>query len=144
MTPIRVVNKTRGTELGRRIQLAETLFQRLRGFLFRTGPSDGEGLLLTPCQAVHMVGVPFSLDVLFIDEGGRVVGLYPDLKPMRWTHVHRTASHALELPRGTITRTRTELGDALLWSPIAEERDIIELAAHEAEDESPNRLRKEA
>lgn len=144
MTPIRVVNRTRGTELGRRIQLADTLLRRLRGFLFRTGPADGEGLLLTPCQAVHMVGVPFALDVLFIDEGGRVVGLYPDLKPMRWTRVHRTASHALELPRGTIAKSHTEIGDALLWSPVAEELDVIELPGHEAEERSRNRLRKQA
>lgn len=127
MTAIRVVNRTKDTELGRSIRLADSLLGRLRGFLFRGQPASGEGLLLSPCRAVHMVGVPFPLDVVFIDDGGRVVALYPGLRPMRRTRIHGMAAHALELPTGTIAESRSEVGDRLLWTPIAEDEGVIEL-----------------
>ena len=131
MTAIRVVNRTRGTELGRSIRLADSLLGRLRGFLFRSRPVAGEGLLLSPCQAVHMMGVTFPLDVIFIDDAGRIVALYPGLKPMRRTRIHGMASHALELPEGTIERSGTEIGDSLLWSPVEEDNGPIEIPVPE-------------
>lgn len=127
MMVIRVVNRTKGTELGNSIRLADSILSRLRGFLFRGRPSNGEGLLLSPCQAVHMVGVTFPLDVVFIDEDGRVVALYVGLEPMRRTRLHGNASHALELPPGTIASTRTEVGDGLLWTPMEDVDGIIDL-----------------
>lgn len=145
MTAIRVVNRTKGTELGRSIRLADSLLRRLRGFLFRGRPGAGEGILLSPCRAVHMIGVTFPLDVVFIDEGGRVVALYPGLRPMRRTRIHGMASHALELPAGTIEETRTEIGDGLLWSPIEETETVIQLSMLDDEKTSrPSQLRKGA
>lgn len=120
MTPIRVVNRTRGTVLGTEVRLADTFFGRMRGFLFRGAPTTGEGMLLSPCQAVHMFGMRFALDVVFIDQHGTVVGLYAGLRPWRWTPVHRQAVHALELPPGTIRGSGTEAGDALSWAAAVE------------------------
>lgn len=146
MTPIRVWNRTKGTVLGSRIRLADDLWARLRGFIFRGGPDAGEGLLLSPCQAVHMFGVRFPLDVVFIDENGRVVSVFAALAPMRWTPIQRSASHALELPEGTIAKTRTEVGDALFWTPT--EADLVDQPAFEDNggppDESTPLTRKHA
>ena len=116
MTPIRVLNRTRGTALGDRILLADNVMSRLRGFLFRGEPEAGEGMLLSPCQAVHMIGMRFPLDVILIDEAGTVVAIHEDLRPWQWTPVNRQALHALELPTGTIGRTGTQTGDALSWA----------------------------
>ncbi len=35
--------------------------------LGRPAPKAGEGLLLTPCQSVHMYGMRFPLDVAFLE-----------------------------------------------------------------------------
>lgn len=145
MTSIRVVNRTRGTELGRSIRLSDTLIGRLRGFLFRGRPAAGEGLLLSPCSGVHMVGVTFPLDVIFIDDAGRVVALYPGLPPMGRTRIHGMASHALELPSGSISRTRTEVGDRLLWSPVSAIDGVLEMPVQpHSETREPWRSRKHA
>ncbi|NIY10105.1 MAG: DUF192 domain-containing protein [Gemmatimonadetes bacterium] len=131
--------------LGSRIRLADDLLSRLRGFMFRNGPAAGEGILLSPCQAVHMFGVSFPLDIVFIDEGGRVVSLYPGLEPRRWTPLHRTASHALELPAGMIDRTRTEVGDALFWTPAGDDLEANPLPDAERNgDGTQNAARKPA
>lgn len=116
MTTIRVVNRTRGTVLGTRVRLADDMASRMRGFLFRPAPAEGEGILLSPCRAVHMFGVRFSLDVVFISEDGQVVATYRDLAPWRRSALHGSALHALELPAGTIRRSGTAVGDDLSWT----------------------------
>ncbi|MGK7312854.1 MAG: DUF192 domain-containing protein [Candidatus Longimicrobiales bacterium M2_2A_002] len=142
MIRIQVTNMTRGTVLGGDVQLADELWSRTRGFLFRPEPGPGEGMLLSPCQGVHMFGLRFALDVVFIDEEGRVVGLYPDLRPWRWTSIHRLAMHALELPVGTIDRSATRLGDALSWTAVRSAgRDQLELEMIESESRrGPERI----
>ncbi len=117
MGPLRVENRTRETVLGTRIRLADDLLGRLRGFLLRPAPEPGEGILLSPCQGVHMFGMRYPLDVVFIDDEGQIVRIYESLRPWRWTAVDRSASHALELPPGTVRATATRVGDALSWSP---------------------------
>jgi uncharacterized protein len=120
MPTIRVLNRTRGTVLGTSVRLADQLAARVRGFLFRPAPAAGEGILLSPCKAVHMFGVGFPLDVIFISEAGEVVATYRDLAPWRRSRLHGSALHALELPPGTIRATGTVVGDALSWATVDE------------------------
>jgi uncharacterized protein len=126
MPLIRVVNRTRGTMLGDRVRLANDLPGRLRGFLFRPPPAAGEGILLSPCRAVHMYSVRFPLDVVFISETGQVVATYRDLRPWRRSRVHGSALHALELPAGTIRATDTAVGDLLSWEAVDNEAVALE------------------
>ena len=117
MRTVRAWNATRSVELGDRVAVADTHWTRLRGMLGRSEPESGEGLLLRPCRAVHMYGMRFPLDVAFLTEDGRVVGLYPHLPPSRRSRVHRDASAALELPAGRLAETGTEIGDEIRFAP---------------------------
>ena len=94
---------------------ANRMLTRMRGFLMRAAPGEGEGLLLSPCKGVHMYGMKFPLDVLFLDRKGRVVSYFADLRPGERTPLQRGAYHALELPAGTIRRSGTEVGDVIEW-----------------------------
>lgn len=114
---IHVVNKTRDSVLGARVEIADRWWTRLRGFLRRPPPAQGEGLLLSPCRGVHMWGVKFPLDVIFVDRHGRVVAIYGELQPGKRTSYHFGAEHALEVPAGTIAATGTQVGDLLAWLP---------------------------
>jgi uncharacterized membrane protein (UPF0127 family) len=117
MRCVRIVNKSRGSVLGDRVAVADTIWRRVRGFLGRPRPAHGEGLLLSPCRAIHMYGMPYALDVLFLDRHGEVIGSYEDLRPWRRTGYHRRAEYALELPAGTVRATGTSLNDFLAWLP---------------------------
>lgn len=117
MRTMRVTNTERGVVLGTSVRLADRWWPRMRGFLGRPAPTPGEGLLLTPCQAVHMFGMRFSLDIVFLDRDGVVVAVYEDLAPGKRTRVETKAIHALELPAGTVTATGTECGDRVAWVP---------------------------
>lgn len=115
-TEMRIVNRTRGTLLGDKVALADTWWTRLRGFLGRSRPVDGEGILLSPCNSIHTWWMGFALDVVFLDAGGVVLETREDLPP--WSRPIRVsgARHVLEVPPGTVRATGTAVGDACAWS----------------------------
>ena len=117
MRYIRIVNRKNGNVLGDRIGIAEWWWQRLRGLLGRPPLQQGEGLLLTPCHAIHMMGMRHPLDVVFLDRGNAVVALYSGVAPGGRTGWHASARSALELPVGTVEATDTQVGHTLAWSP---------------------------
>lgn len=105
------VNRTNGNILGDRVGRAETFLRRLVGLLGRPMLSEGEGLWIAPCRSVHSLGMRHTIDVLFLDDHGRVIGAYPDFPPMRLTRFFPDAKGALELPQGSLKRTNTARGD---------------------------------
>ncbi len=101
------------TDLGTRIGVANTVWTRLRGLLRRPPLRKGEGLLLDPCQAVHMYGMKQALDVAFLGGDGLVIAVYHDLRPGQRSRYHGRARQALELPVGTLRATNTQVGDQM-------------------------------
>lgn len=121
MRQLRVFNVTRGCALGVHVALADRWWHRLRGLNGRAQIGPGEGMLLTPCTAVHMHGMRYPLDVAFLTKDGRVVATYDELPPggrTRWRHPG--ARSALELPAGTLRSTGTAVGDVVEWSPAGD------------------------
>jgi uncharacterized membrane protein (UPF0127 family) len=114
MRRIEVANATRGSVLGAEVSVADRWWLRLRGLLGRAPLRRGEGLLLDPCRAVHMLGMSYPLDVVFVDEKLTVVATYHGLAPRARTGWH-AARYALELPAGTLRDTETQQGDSLRW-----------------------------
>jgi uncharacterized membrane protein (UPF0127 family) len=106
-----------GRLLGDRIGIADQWWLRLRGLLGRPELPAGEGLLLHPCRAVHMLGMRFPLDVAFRDADGTVVAVYHNLPPGARTGWHRAAATALELPAGTLQASGTGVGDTIVCTP---------------------------
>ncbi|HZE74620.1 MAG TPA: DUF192 domain-containing protein [Gemmatimonadales bacterium] len=113
MRVVRATNQ-RSLVLGDRIAVADRWWPRFKGLLGRPGLKAGEGLLLRPCRAVHMMGMRFPLDVAFVDRHGVVVAAYPNLRPGARTRWHRRAESALELPAGTLAASGTQEGDQIV------------------------------
>jgi len=112
-----VVNRTRGTELGRSIQVADTRLRRLVGLLGRTYLAAGNGLLLQPCRGVHTLGMRLVIDAVYCGSpsatGAPVLRVVPALRPWRLGPIVWRSWAVLELPDGTIARTGTRAGDML-------------------------------
>ena len=121
MRYLQVANPARGAVLGTRVALADRWWHRFRGLQGRPALAAGEGLLLRPCRAIHMLGMRCPLDVAFLDAEGCVVAQYRELRPGARTGWHRAARSALELPSGTLGATRTADGDRLVWTDGTEE-----------------------
>ena len=106
-----VRNITRDIVLGDMVREATTFFSRWRGLLGTEGLSTGEGIWISPCNSIHSFGMRFEFDVLFLDGGYRVEGLYRHFQRNRISRIFWKARGVLELPAGTIERTGTEVGD---------------------------------
>ncbi len=88
----------------------------MRGLLGTTQIEQGEGLFLMPCNSIHMFGMKYAIDAVFVDRQGKVVGLVHNIKPGQCSSVFWGAKNCLELPPGTIGDTNTETGDQLEWN----------------------------
>ncbi|MDE3104884.1 MAG: DUF192 domain-containing protein [Acidobacteriota bacterium] len=111
-------NLTRQQSLGTRIKVADTSLTRFVGLLGRSELREPEGLLIEPSNSVHMLGMRFAIDVLFLDREWRAVALYHHLKPFRITRMHWKAVRALELPAGVLQRSQTTVGDQILAEEV--------------------------
>jgi len=110
---VKLVNRTLDRVVCQRIELARTIWSRTRGLLGRPPLARGEGLIIEPCQSVHMFFMRHAIDVVFLDLDYRVVALRPDLRPWRVTRYFRDAYAALELPAGAVAQAGLELGHHL-------------------------------
>src|ERR1700760_679315 len=92
-------NRTRQAHLATALAVANTHWSRLRGLL-GLGIDDfrnGSALLFFPCDGIHTLGMGFPIDVVYLDDGLKVVGIHPDVRPWRFTPVLRSAASVLEL-----------------------------------------------
>ncbi len=114
--PQQILNSTKKVILATRAERAETFRSRMIGLLNRESLKDGEALVITYCQSVHMLFMKFPIDVIFVDGADKVVGLVPEIRPFRLSPIFWKSSYAVELPAGTIDKTRTDIGDLLTFS----------------------------
>jgi hypothetical protein len=113
MPVVRVVNRTKGTLVAERADVAATFFTRLRGLLGRSSLDQGSGLVLRPTNSIHSFFMKFPIDVLFLDRSARVLHVMGDMRPNRISPLVRHAHTVVELPVGAIAASRTATGDQL-------------------------------
>jgi uncharacterized membrane protein (UPF0127 family) len=106
-----------GAVLAARLRVADTHWTRLRGLLGTTTLPDGDGLWIVPCRQVHMFGMRYAIDVVFLDDARTVVGLTETLTPWRVSPLVKAATSVIELPAGTIAKTGLAAGQAITISP---------------------------
>ncbi len=123
MKTIRISNPARGVVVCQKCALADKLWTRGRGLLGRKSLAEGEGILLVPGTSIHMFGMKFSIDVLFLTQDHRVTDLVENIAPGK-AHVARGEAgkphSALELAAGTIQKCGVQLGDQLTLEPVTE------------------------
>lgn len=93
-------------------QSALTSRERRTGLLHHTGLTEDEGLWITPCEAVHTIGMKFAIDVLFLDKKRKVLKISKSMSKWRMAACLRAHS-VLELQAGRAEATGTQVGDQL-------------------------------
>ena len=106
-----VINLSKKTWLATKVRKADNFLTRLVGLLKRTHLGPEEALWLMPSKGIHTIGMKFPIDVVFLTRDNHVVGLMSGLPPYRISAIHLRGYSVLELPNGTIKKSRTELGD---------------------------------
>lgn len=106
-------NKTKGTLLATNARIAKSFFARARGLLGTADLPKGEGLLIDPCNSIHMFGMKYAIDAVFLDKQLKVVAVVDSIAPGKVSKLYGTAHSCLELPAGTARETQTGIGDEL-------------------------------
>jgi len=96
-----------------KVKRANTFLARFAGLMFRASLSRDEGLLLSPCSSVHTSFMRFPIDVVFLDQDWRVVGIVEGLRPWRIAGGYAGSRHVLELGVGKVKQLDLKLGDYL-------------------------------
>lgn len=95
------------------IQVPNTFIQRAKGLLGREKLGANEGLLLENCSSIHMFGMKFALDIVFLDREWTVVKIVQNLAPWRMSACFK-ARHVLEMEAGNAARVGLTNGRKLL------------------------------
>jgi uncharacterized membrane protein (UPF0127 family) len=116
---LRARNVSRGTELAVHLESAEGLWGRFMGLMGRKTLAPDAGLWLSGTNGIHMMFMRFSIDAVFLSRpeaghGGAQTVLSVHRGLRAWVGLVplvRGAYGVLELPVGTIERTKTAVGD---------------------------------
>ena len=114
---VKVLNATRGIVLGTKVHVARGFFDRMIGLLGKNRLEEEEGLWISPCSCIHSIGMRFVFDALFLGPDGKIVWLREGFKKNRVSGIIRSACGVLELPEGTISRTKSAVGDEIRFEP---------------------------
>ena len=91
---------------------ASSFFTRLRGLLFQKSMAKNTALLITPCSAIHCIGMLFSIDVIFLNKHFQIVQLNKCLRPFLIAF-NFNARHVIEMPVGSIVALSLRTGDTI-------------------------------
>ena len=111
-----IINTRSGRSVASSVEVATTRRQRRRGLLGRDGLVAGSAFVLTPCHAVHTVGMRFAIDVIFVDDEGQVVKTVSRMGAWRIATA-RGASTTIELWAGALNAVDVRVGDRLCLVP---------------------------
>ncbi|MFT4416835.1 DUF192 domain-containing protein [Fredinandcohnia humi] len=86
------------------IKRYNTYLKRLKGLMFQVKPIQNEGILLEPCNSIHMFFMFFPIDVVFLNRDNQAVKVKENVAPWSAIFPVKHAYKALELPIGTIKK----------------------------------------
>ncbi len=113
MSAVVIRNITRNALLAADCSCARTFYTRFKGLQMKKDLPEGNGLLITPCNSIHMFFMRFPIDVLFLDKDQTVLYIEEGIKPWKISKIIKKSRSVLELPSGTAATTGTQPGDKL-------------------------------
>jgi uncharacterized membrane protein (UPF0127 family) len=107
------INQTTGQVIASRVKIAQDFQSRSTGLLNRSSLDEDEGLLIKPCNSIHTFFMKFPIDVLFLDQKGKVVRIGESIKPWRLFGALFKGYMVLEVCAGRLKQVRTTVGDSI-------------------------------
>lgn len=99
-----------------KVEIAESFAGRFLGLMGRKKIPSGQGLLLSPCNSIHMCFMRFSIDAVYLDKDFRIKKIVENLKPWIGISMCLGAQATLELPAGDANKFGLKVGQQLLRS----------------------------
>ena len=96
-----------------KIEKADTFFKRLRGLIGRKNLSQGRGLMIIPCNSIHMLFMKFPIDAVFVDKNFVIKKIARNLKPWTGFSICFGAWAVVEFSAGESARLNLKVGQTL-------------------------------
>ena len=109
-------NKRRGRIIAKNVQVCDSFFPLARGLMFSTKKNDFAMILEFPEERIislHMLFVFYPIDVVFLNGEKMAVEIKEGFMPFTFYSARKKARYAIELPAGTVKKTRIRAGDRL-------------------------------
>ncbi|GAA6136307.1 hypothetical protein NBRC116583_00540 [Arenicella sp. 4NH20-0111] len=87
-----------------------TFWQRARGLIGQKALNSDDAMWFDNCSSVHMFGMQFALDIVFLDNNNRVMKVVENLKPWQ-VAMAMGAKRVVELKSGICTQKGIVSGD---------------------------------
>ena len=105
--------------ISEQVIFASTYWERLLGVHAIGGLKDGQCLLLKPCNGIHTFGLREPIDVVVLDNRGRVLRIMYAVRPNR-VQIPKLGGHStLELKCGMIEVNEIRVGDSLRFEQVS-------------------------
>lgn len=95
------------------LRRADSFWARCKGLLGTNALTPDEGLWIDPCSSIHMFGMRYAIDAVFLDRNLRVVRVCSGVQPWRTARGGASAHSVLELPSGQADVYHLQVGDQL-------------------------------
>ncbi len=107
---MQIKNKTRRTLIAQEAVNVTDIISKSIGLI---GKSEAKPLIFKTRWGIHTFGLSFPIDVLILDNKNTVVINKKRLSPNKIFLWNPKFDHVLELPEGTIVKTKTSPGDTI-------------------------------
>ncbi|MBI5002419.1 DUF192 domain-containing protein [Candidatus Woesearchaeota archaeon] len=111
----RIVNETKKTVLSEKAICCASLWRKASGLMF----SPQKDLLFIEQQEkitpLHMFFVFYPIDVVYLDKSRKIVEIKEHFLPFTFYTPKKKAQYVLELHRGAIRASRTNVTDSLVF-----------------------------
>ena len=119
-----VKNITRNSVIATRSKIIDSVLGRSIGLMF-SPPTAAAMVLKFPSDSpvkLHMFFVFFPIDVILVSKRSRVVELVEGFAPFTTYSARQKSTFVVEVPSGTIRRSRTKVGDEIAFLKVVEKR----------------------
>src|SRR3989338_3083810 len=119
-----VKNVTRNTIIASRSKIADSVVERAVGLMF-SKPTRAAMVLKFAKEvpvSLHTFFVFFPIDIILADGGLRVVELLKAMPPFSTYSAKQKAKFDVEVPAGTIAKSKTRVGDRLTFLQVVEKK----------------------
>ncbi len=119
-----VKNLSRNSIIASRSRIADSVIKRTIGLMFSKRTQSAMILKFGRDVPVslHTFFVFFPIDIVFVDSSGAVVEMVENMPPFTTYTAKKRAKCVVELPAGSIRRSKTRVGDRIAFLKIVERR----------------------
>jgi len=108
-----LMNKNTQQNLIPNLEVADSVWPRMKGLLGRKGLNEDQALWIHQCNSIHTFFMKFSIDCVFVDKNLCVKAIRADVKPGRMVMPVWGASSVIEMKSGTAAKFNIQVGDQL-------------------------------